>query len=95
MFDAGGQAQAENPRRDVVRYPYFTRLNTAARASQTKAQLLISPHDAISFSVKRRKAMKLEWADVVKINYPPDGVDTTRLWRIIEVVRSEIGRAHV
>lgn len=95
MFNIGATIDADSARREQIDLPLFTVRDVAAIAAQSKMQQLMTPHDAVSFTLDRANGIALEWGDVVKITYTPCLADVTRLWRIISLERSATSARYV
>jgi hypothetical protein len=91
MSNAAAVLSVDNTKREVIRLPYFTNRDVARSVAQTKMQLMTVPHDAATLEVRRRGGLTVEWGDVVRVDYSPAGVASSRLWRVIEVTRSARG----
>lgn len=95
MFNIGATIDSDSARREQIDLPLFTVRDIAAVAAQSKMQQLMTPHDAVTFTLDRANGIALEWGDVVKLNYTPCLADVTRLWRIISLERSATSARYV
>lgn len=95
MFNIGATIDADSARRERIDLPLFTVRDIAAIAAQSKMQQLMTPHDAVTFTLDRANGIALEWGDVVKLNYTPCLADVTRLWRVISLERSATSARYV
>lgn len=85
IFDAGAVLGQLNTKRETIRLPYATQEGVAKLIAREKLQQLTVQHDAATLKIARAAGIALEWGDVLRIEYAPDGITTDRLWRIIEI----------
>lgn len=78
-------------KRTKLLLPFFTNATTASKVAAQKGQILMTPHDAIECDILRSNSWRLEWGDVIRINYPLANISASRCWRVIEVSRSPAG----
>ena len=91
LANAAGVLSTDNTKREVIKLPYFTVRDVARSVAMGKMQMMTVPHDAATVEVRRRGGLVIEWGDVIRVDYAPANVASTRLWRVIEIVRSARG----